>query len=120
MSEIHRRGIDVRELDTVLAEDFEFEGEMEFSKPLMLKGKFKGEVRTDSDFIIDEGAEVEARIEGRTVDVRGTVVGNIEAKVRVDLASTARVRGDLTAPQVIIEAGARFNGLCSMSEGDRP
>src|SRR5512146_1542841 len=29
MSEIHRRGIDVRELDTVLAEDFEFEGEMD-------------------------------------------------------------------------------------------
>jgi len=51
MSEIHRRGIDVRELDTVLAEDFEFEGEMEFSKPLMLKGKFKGEIRATSDFI---------------------------------------------------------------------
>ncbi len=71
MSEIHRRGIDVRELDTVLAEDFEFEGEMEFSKPLMLKGKFRGEIRATSDFIVAEGAVVEARIEGRFVDVRG-------------------------------------------------
>ena len=59
MSEIHRRGIDVRELDTVLAEDFEFEGEMEFSKPLMLKGKFRGEIRATSDFIVAEGAVVE-------------------------------------------------------------
>ena len=118
MSEIHRRGIDVRELDTVLAEDFEFEGEMEFSKPLMLKGKFKGEVKATSDFIVAEGAEVEARIEGRYVDVRGKVVGNIEASVRIDLTSTAKVRGDLTAPQVVIEAGARFNGLCTMSESE--
>jgi len=119
MSEIHRREIDVRELDTILAEDFEFEGEMEFSKPLMLKGKFKGEVRTDSDFIIGEGAEVEARIEGRVIDVRGRVVGDIQAAQRIDLAPTARVRGDLTAPQVMIEAGARFNGLCTMPEGER-
>lgn len=117
MSEIHRRGIDVRELDTVLAEDFEFEGSMEFSKPLMLKGKFRGEILATSDFIVAEGAEVEARIEGRVVDVRGKVVGNIEASERIDLTSTARVRGDLTAPQVIVEAGARFNGLCTMSEG---
>jgi cytoskeletal protein CcmA (bactofilin family) len=117
MSEIHRRGIDVRELDTVLAEDFEFEGEMEFVKPLMLKGKIKGEVLATSDFIIALGAEVEARIEGRVIDVRGKVLGNIIARERIDLTSTARVRGDLTAPQVIIEAGARFNGLCTMSEG---
>lgn len=117
MSEIHRRGIDVRELDTILSEDFEFEGEMEFSRPLMLKGKFRGEIRATSDFIVAEGAEVEARIEGRYVDVRGRVVGNIEALERIDLASTARVRGDLTAPQVIIEVGARFNGLCTMPEG---
>jgi len=118
MSEIHLRGIDVRELDTVLAEDFEFEGEMEFTKPLMLKGKFRGEIRTTSDFIVAEGAEVEARIEGRFVDVRGKVIGNIEATERIDLTATARVRGDLTAPQVIVEAGARFNGLCTMSEPD--
>ena len=118
MSEIHRRGIDVRELDTVLAEDFEFEGEMEFSKPLMLKGKFRGEVRATSDFIVAEGAEVEARIEARVVDIRGKVVGNIEATERIDLLPTACVRGDLTAPQVVIEAGARFNGLCTMYEGE--
>ena len=36
MAEIHRRGIDVRELDTVLAEDFEFDGEMEFSNCSMV------------------------------------------------------------------------------------
>jgi cytoskeletal protein CcmA (bactofilin family) len=122
MSEIHRRGIDVRELDTVLAEDFEFEGEMEFSKPLMLKGKFKGEVKATSDFIVAEGAEVEARIEGRFVDVRGKVTGNIEASERIDLGPTARVRGDLTAPEVVVEAGARFNGLCTMfdTKGENP
>jgi len=120
MSEIHRRGIDVRELDTVLAEDFEFEGEMEFSRPLMLKGKFRGEVRATSDFIVAEGAEVEARIEGRVVDIRGKVVGNVEASERIDLSPTSRVRGDLTAPQVVIEAGARFNGLCTMNEGVEP
>lgn len=116
MSEIHRRGIDLRELDTVLAADFEFEGELEFSKPLMLKGRLRGEVRSTSDFIVAEGADIEARIVGRSVDVRGTVRGDVAAAQRIDLTSTARVVGDLEAPVVVLEAGARFNGACRMAD----
>jgi len=120
MSELHRRGIDLRELDTVLAEDFEFEGELEFSKPLMLKGRLRGQVKTTSDFIIAEGAEVEARIEGRTVDIRGMVQGDVSASHRIDLMVSARVKGDLQSPVVVIEAGARFNGVCTMDEAVLP
>ena len=31
---------DEDEIDTILAEDIDFEGELTFSKPLMIKGKF--------------------------------------------------------------------------------
>jgi len=116
MSEIHRHGIDMRELDTILAEDVSFEGEIEFSKPLMIKGRLEGTVSTTSDFIVSEGAVVEAQVSGRYIDIRGRLSGNVIATDRVDLAPSAFVKGDLVAPQVFIEAGARFNGRCTMEE----
>ncbi len=120
MSEIHHHGIDERELDTILGDDFDFEGEMEFSKPLKLNGSIKGDIRATSDFLIAPGARVEARVEARYVDARGHVVGNIVATRKIELSSTARVKGDLTAPEVVMEAGARFNGLCTMTEEGNP
>jgi cytoskeletal protein CcmA (bactofilin family) len=120
MSEIHHRGIDERELDTVLGDDFEFEGEMEFSKPLKLNGTVKGEVKATSDFLIAPGARVDASVWARYVDARGQVNGNIVATRRIELSSTARVKGDITAPEVVMESGARLNGLCTMNEEGNP
>ncbi|MEI8094733.1 MAG: polymer-forming cytoskeletal protein [Spirochaetales bacterium] len=114
MSEIHHRGIDERELDTTLGDDFDFEGEMEFSKPLKLNGSVRGSINATSDFLIGVGARVEASVKARYVDARGTVVGNIIATHKIELSSTARVKGDITAPEVVMEAGARLNGLCTM------
>jgi cytoskeletal protein CcmA (bactofilin family) len=120
MSEIHRRGIDERELETILGEDFDFEGEIEFSKPLKLNGSIRGMVRATSDFLIGPGARVEASVFERYVDARGEVIGDIIATHKIELSSTARVRGDITAPEVVMESGARLNGLCTMHEVDTP
>ena len=41
--------------------------------------------------------------------------GNIFAKSRVELYSTATVDGDITAPEIVMESGCRFNGMCKMT-----
>lgn len=117
MSELHRKGVDERELDTVLAEDFSFEGELRFAKPLMIKGPFRGDIKAEGDLYVGELAKVEARVEARTVSVRGHVVGNIVAAQKIELHATARVDGDMTAPEIVMEAGSKFNGICTMPLG---
>ena len=42
MAEVRIKDIDEHEIDTILAEDIDFEGQLTFKKPLMIKGKFKG------------------------------------------------------------------------------
>jgi cytoskeletal protein CcmA (bactofilin family) len=118
MSDYYSRDVDERELDTVLAEDFTFEGELQFSDSLMIKGPFRGDIRATGDLYIGEKAVVEARIEAVVVRVRGRVVGNIVAKRRIELSSGAQVEGDITAPEVVMEAGAKLNGICTMPLGD--
>ena len=66
MTEVQITTVDEDQLDTVLALDVEFAGEMIFSKPLMIKGKVSGIVRSESDLYIDEKAVGRGRYRGRT------------------------------------------------------
>jgi cytoskeletal protein CcmA (bactofilin family) len=113
MTDVHINAVDEDTLDTVLAPDVAFEGRIEFDKPLMVKGRLSGKVVSKSDFYVDEKAVVEADIEAVNVSVRGTVRGNIVASARVELAATSVLDGDVTAPEVTMETGCRFTGICT-------
>jgi cytoskeletal protein CcmA (bactofilin family) len=114
MTEVQITTIDEDQLDTVLALDVEFAGEMYFTKPLMIKGKVSGIVRSESDLYIDEKAVVEADIIAKIVSVKGSVKGNISATEKVELFACASVDGDVVAPEITMETGCRFNGACRM------
>jgi len=118
MTEVQISAIDEEQLDTVLAGDVEFSGEMSFRKPLMIKGRVSGVIRSESDLYIDEKAVVEADILATVVSVKGTVKGNISARERVELFACSAVDGDVTAPQITMETGCRFNGACKMASPD--
>lgn len=114
MSELRIKKIDEKSIDTILAEDIDFQGELNFEKPLMIKGKFNGEIKADGDLFIGEKAIVTAKIEADKVTVKGTIRGNIYANTAVELFSTAKVHGDILTPNLEIEKGCIFNGRCRM------
>jgi cytoskeletal protein CcmA (bactofilin family) len=114
MTEVQINTVDEELLDTVLAGDVEFQGSMVFRKPLMIKGRVSGQIRSTSELYVDEKAVVEADIQAAVVSVKGVVKGNIAARDRVELFSTGSVDGDVTAPTVTMETGCRFNGVCRM------
>ena len=114
MPEIRINDMDENELDTILADDIDFSGVLEFKKPLMIKGKFKGEIKASGDLYVGDNATVEAKIEADLVSSRGKINGDIVAHSRVELFSGAQVEGDITTPDLVIESGCEFNGLCRM------
>ena len=115
MAEIRIKDIDEHEIDTILAEDIDFEGHLTFKKPLMIKGKFKGEIKSTSSLYIGEKAYVEAKTEAGIVSSKGRLRGDIVGHARVELFSTAKVDGDITTPDFVMESGCKFNGYCNMS-----
>lgn len=114
MAEVRIKDIDEHEIDTILAEDIDFEGHLTFKKPLMIKGKFKGEIKSTSSLYIGEKAFVEATTEAAVVSSKGAHKGDIVGHSRVELFSTAQVEGDITTPDFVAESGCKFNGYCSM------
>ena len=114
MAELRVRTIDESELDTVLAEDIDFEGTIEFSEPLLIKGSVKGEVRSHSDLFVAESARVEANIRASRVTVKGAVHGDVDAVDRIELFSGARIEGNIRTPDLIVQSGSHLSGRCEM------
>jgi cytoskeletal protein CcmA (bactofilin family) len=116
MRDIRISGVEENEIDTILAEDIDFTGVLSFKKPLMIKGRFKGEIKATSDLYIGEKSSVQAKVEAGKVSVKGKIQGDIIAHSRVELFSTARVHGDLITPDLVIESGCRYDGRCAMDK----
>jgi cytoskeletal protein CcmA (bactofilin family) len=119
MRDIRISGVEENEIDTILAEDIDFTGVLSFKKPLMIKGRFKGEIKATSDLYVGEKSSVKAKIEADKVSVKGKVQGDIVAHSRVELFSTAMVNGDLMTPDLVIESGCRYDGRCAMQKERR-
>ena len=52
---------------------------------------------------------------GKQVQVKGKVVGDIEALDKISISSTGTVRGTIVAPRVAVEDGAKFKGRVDMA-----
>ena len=96
-------------------------GEVTGDEDLLIQGRVEGSVdlKQHSVTVGSEG-DVKASINGRVVVVEGRVDGNIHAEEQVILRTSATVQGDITAPRVVLEDGARFRGGVDMGDvGDR-
>jgi cytoskeletal protein CcmA (bactofilin family) len=108
--------IDESMIDTVLAEDIHFQGTMKFSKSLMIKGKFEGQIDATGHLIIGPNAIVNATIKAGIVTNYGQINGNVEGTERIEMFNNAKITGDIKTPELIIESGCVFNGNCTMTD----
>ena len=92
----------------------DFTGEVSFRSMLRIDGRFSGNVTSaDGTLIVSTGAEVtKAVIKVAVAKINGTVEGNILASRELVLGRTANVKGVVTAPALVVEEGAQFNGCC--------
>lgn len=103
-------------IDTVLAPDIDFTGTMKFSKSLMIKGKFEGDIAATGHLIVGPGAVTNATVKAQVITNYGTMNGNVTATERLELLNSAKLTGDTVTPELIIESGCKFNGRSSMPD----
>src|SRR5579862_3167349 len=91
-------------------------GELQFAGTLRIDGNFHGSISTADTLIIGEHAMVHADIRAGEVEIHGQVLGTIEAKRRVEISITGRVRGDIQTPVLSITPGALLDGRTRMAD----
>jgi cytoskeletal protein CcmA (bactofilin family) len=92
-------------------------GKVTFEGPARIDGEVEGEINAMDSLTIGDSAVVAARICGVSVWVAGKVNGDIVATQRIEILPTAKIIGNITAPQLSVQEGALFDGHCSMRPG---
>ena len=102
------------DVNAVLGRGTEFEGKLTFEGEVRIAGRFKGEIFSKDRLQIDDSAKINAEITAGTVVVYGEITGNVKALQMIELKASARVKGNLETPSLIIEKGAIYEGSCRM------
>lgn len=101
--------------DAVLTRGIRIKGELTGKADLIIDGDLQGSIRlNESRLTVGQSGSIHADIEAREIFVHGRVEGDLRGRERVVLANSCHVEGDLEAPRVAIEDGARFNGRVEM------
>ncbi len=69
------------------------------------------EFATSGDVVIEKKGFVVAPIRADNVMIKGRVQGEIDARGRVTISKTGQLKGDVTAPALVIENGASIDGF---------
>ncbi|HEY5656616.1 MAG TPA: polymer-forming cytoskeletal protein [Myxococcota bacterium] len=102
--------------EPVLQAGMEFCGLLVLRGAARIDGRIRGEVISGGALWIGETGVVEADLEGDSVVVAGRVEGRITASERIELRPTAKVRGSLEAPYLLLAEGSQADGPCRCGE----
>ncbi len=100
---------------SLISEGILIKGEITGDNHINIKGKVEGSINlSENEVNIEQSADVKAEVNGKIVRVHGKVTGNITAKEKILVTSSAHLTGDLSAPKVELQDGSYFDGKISM------
>jgi len=105
---------------SVISSEVEILGTVKTSGSIQIEGRIDGEILSEGDVGIGKSGSVKGNIRVNSVTVAGTVQGNIEAKDRIELKSTARLLGDIKAKRLAVEDGVTFVGKSEVNPTGQP
>lgn len=95
---------------TVIGEDIEIVGSIKCASNIQFDGKLNGDLNCNGKAAIGGTANIKGNISVDSTTILGQINGNIAAKDRIELKSTARVNGDIRAKRLTVEDGVTFVG----------
>lgn len=111
-------------VSTVIGAATQVTGDLEFSGGLHLDGSIKGNVSGASDgqstLTLSEQGRVEGDVRVDNLILNGTVVGDVYANERAELAADARVTGTVYYRLLEMAMGAEVNGQLVHTDEEEP
>ena len=100
--------------DTIIGSNITIEGDISGNDPLIIEGIVRGTVSVKSAVTVTQDGHVEADVDSQSIEIAGTVEGNVTAADKIDIKAGGRLVGDVKAPRVLIADGAAFKGNINM------
>ncbi len=105
---------------SVIAGDVEITGTIKSTGSVRMDGKLDGELHCTGDAVIGKSAVIKGNLTVNAVSIEGTIHGNVTAKDRIEMKSSARVTGDIKAKRLSVEDGVTFVGRSEVNPSGTP
>lgn len=102
---------------SLIAADVEITGTIKSSSGVRIDGKLDGELICAADAVIGKSAVIKGNLQVNSVVIEGLIQGNIVAKDKIEMKSTAKVHGDINAKRLSVEDGVTFIGRSEVNPG---
>jgi cytoskeletal protein CcmA (bactofilin family) len=98
----------------IIGKNITIRGNLTGAEDLVVEGRIEGTVTLSHHLTVQSSGIVAADLEVEDLTVNGSVQGEIRASRSVSITADAKVVGNIRAPRIIIEDGARFKGRVEM------
>ena len=99
----------------VIGPSTHIDGDLRGEEDLLIEGEVSGTIQLRNNTLtIGPQGKVSAEVYAHSVFVEGYLEGDLYGSERICIRSGAHVRGNITAPRISLEDGARFTGSIEM------
>lgn len=108
------RSIEMTKLSSLVADNLEIVGDVNFSGGLRVDGRIQGNVRNSDGernlLVLSEKGSITGRVRAYDAVINGVIHGDLEVEHFLELQANARVTGNILYRQVQMECGAVVDG----------
>lgn len=121
-----RKKIKASRIDSLIGRQTVLTGDVEFSGGLHIDGTVTGNVTADEEshsvLTLSEHGTIEGEVKVPNIVLNGSVIGDVHAIERIELAANARVAGNVYYGLIEMAMGAEVNGnlVHAAEEGRSP
>ena len=109
-----RRALDgMRHLPSTIARDQAFIGNLQGKDNYLVQGEVRGNGDVEGVVMLAQDCRWQGNVVADTVIIRGRVEGNVTARYKLELRSTAHVSGNVSSPLIAVAEGAVIRGIIS-------
>ena len=101
-------------LGSILDPNIEINGNIDVTANLVIHGKVNGNVTSTQTLNTAKRSKIKGNIIAKNAMINGEVHGDLEVSEKIVLGQTAHLVGNLKASILIIEEGAKFDGMSNM------
>ena len=105
---------------SILGPELEIHGDVKVAGSLLIYGKVYGNIQSNGSVRTANGSEINGNITAKEVTIGGKVAGDLDVDKKVTLGDSSALTGNLKASILTIEEGAKFEGVCSMTQNGQP
>lgn len=112
-------GLDTRaKIGTLIGKGAVFDGNLSAPEAIRLDGTLNGNCECKDLLIVGVEGQINGDITTQNMIIAGKVEGDIIANGKLELLSTGKLTGNITARSLVVDEDACFDGRCTMTSLD--